>query len=58
MPSRFAGRPLYPNVYESGWTGNFSDDKQATRVGQMSSHHAFDKVYGWYSERMSGRSTK
>ncbi len=53
------GLPIYPNVYESGWTGNFSDDKQAARIGQMSSHDAFDKVYGWYSERMpAGSETK
>ena len=46
------GLPLYPNVYESGWTGNFSDDKQAARVGQMSTHDTFDQVYRWYKERM------
>lgn len=46
------GLPLYPNVYESGWTGNFSDDKQAARVGQMSTHDTFDQVYSWYKERM------
>ena len=50
------GLPLYPNVYESGWTGNFSDDKQASRVGQMSTHDTFDQVYRWYKERMPAAS--
>jgi hypothetical protein len=50
------GLPLYPNVFESAWTGNFSDDKEAARVGQMSSHDTFDQVYRWYKDRMPASS--
>ena len=46
------GLPVYPNVYESGWTANLGDDKEAARVGQMSTHDTFDQVYRWYKERM------
>ena len=46
------GLPLYPTVFESAWTGNFGTDKEAARIGQMSSHDSFDKVYAWYHEHM------
>ena len=46
------GLPLYPTVFESAWTGNLSGVKEAARIGQMSSHDSFDKVYAWYHEHM------
>lgn len=46
------GLPLYPTVFESAWTGNFGTEKEAARIGQMSSHDSFDKVYAWYHEHM------
>jgi hypothetical protein len=59
------GLPLYPNVFESGWTGGSEllqtaaiAGKSTMRVGQMSSHDSFDAVYAWYRERMpSGSET-
>jgi hypothetical protein len=46
------GLPLYPTVFESAWTGNLGTDKESARIGQMSSHDSFDKVYAWYHEHM------
>jgi hypothetical protein len=46
------GLPVYPNVFESAWVGNMSDDTQTTRQGNMSTHDAFDKVYAWYKQKM------
>jgi hypothetical protein len=47
------GLPIYPTVFESAWTGGeLSTDKEAARIGQMSSHDSFDKVYDWYRQHM------
>jgi hypothetical protein len=46
------GQPLYPTVFESAWTGDLTGDKEAARIGQMSSHDSFDAVYTWYREHM------
>ncbi len=53
------GLPIYPTVFESAWTGDVSTDKEAARIGQMSSHDSFDKVYDWYRQHMAaGTETK
>jgi hypothetical protein len=46
------GLPIYPTVFESAWTGEASTDKEAARIGQMSSHDSFDTVYAWYRQHM------
>ena len=46
------GLPLYPSVFESAWTGNLGNAKEAAHICQMSSHDSFDKVYAWYHEHM------
>jgi len=46
------GLPVYGSVYESSWVGNFSDDTQTTRQGNLSTHDPFAKVYSWYKSQM------
>jgi hypothetical protein len=51
-PRRRLGLPVYPNLYESAWAGDMSDDTQTTRLGNLYTHDPFDKVYGWYKQQM------
>jgi len=55
------GLPLYPNVFESGYTGDGAaalgalagvPSKVTARIGQMSSHDSFDDVYAFYRKEM------
>ncbi len=53
------GLPIYPTVYESGWTGGdpvvnaaMGAAPSAGRVGQMNTHDSFDDVYAWYHKAM------
>jgi hypothetical protein len=53
------GLPIYPTVYESGWTAGdpavnaaMGAAASTLRVGQMSTHDSFDDVYAWYRKQM------
>jgi hypothetical protein len=49
---RSLGLPIYARVDESSWAGNFSDDTQTTRQGNLSTHDSFDQVYQWYKGQL------